>query len=82
MKLTECIIEQYRGDKLVRTFIPSRDKTLPWKMLVNGDSYLRSNGWVLSKILPTLTEGSLITTKVIPDRELSKKFGIDDDNEA
>ena len=35
-------------------------------MDVNGRSYLRTNGWVLSKILPTLVEGSPFTTKVVP----------------
>ncbi len=65
MKNSECVIEQYRGGKLVRTFIPTEDPALPWRMNVNGRSYLRTHGWVLSKILPTLVEGSPITTKVI-----------------
>jgi hypothetical protein len=64
MKNSECIIEQYRGDKLVRSFFPTGDPTLPWSMEVNGKSYLRTNGWVLSKVLPTLVEGSPFTTKV------------------
>jgi hypothetical protein len=34
-------------------------------MNVNGKAYLRSNGWVLSKILPTLVEGSRVTTVAI-----------------
>jgi hypothetical protein len=65
MKNSECIIEQYRGGKLVRSFTPTGDTTLPWRMNVNGKSYLRTNGWVLSKILPTLVEGSPFTTKVV-----------------
>jgi hypothetical protein len=64
MKNHECIIEQYRGKKLVRTFSPSGDDTFPWIMLVNGKSYRRTHGWVLSKILPTLVEGTNFTTKV------------------
>ena len=70
MKNYECIIEQYRGDKLVRSFAPSDDPTRPWSMNVNGKSYLRTNGWVLSKVLPTLVEGSQFTTKVVPLKEL------------
>jgi hypothetical protein len=66
MKNSECIIEQYRGDKLVRSFVPAEDQTRPWSMRVNGKSYPRTNGWVLSKILPTLVEGSQFTTKVVP----------------
>lgn len=66
MKNSECIIEQYRGDKLVRTFTPSEDQSRPWRMNANGKSYLRTNGWVLSKILPTLVEGSRFTTRVVP----------------
>ncbi len=66
MKNSECIIEQYRGDKLVRSFTPTGDQTRPWSMNVNGKRYLRTNGWVLSKILPTLVEGSTFTTKVVP----------------
>lgn len=65
MRNDECIIEQYRGDKLVRSFFPSGDTIRPWRMEVNGKSYLRTNGWVLSKVLPTLVEGSTFTTKVI-----------------
>jgi len=66
MKNSECIIEQYRGDTLVRTFTPSGDETRPWSMNVAGKSYLRTNGWVLSKVLPTLVEGSQFTTRVVP----------------
>jgi len=66
MKNSECVIEQYRGDKLVRSFTPTGDQTRPWSMNVNGKSYLRTNGWVLSKILPTLVDGSPFTTKVFP----------------
>ena len=66
VKNDECIIEQYRGGKLVRSFVPSGDKTRPWRMEVNGRSYLRTNGWVLSKILPTLVSGSQFTTNVVP----------------
>lgn len=65
MKNSECIIEQYRGDKLVRSFTPTGDPALPWRMDVNGKSYLRTHGWVLSKVLPTLVEGSPVTTKVV-----------------
>ncbi len=66
MRNGECRIEQYRGAKLVRSFTPTGDKDRPWSMNVNGRSYLRSNGWVLSKILPTLIEGSSFTTRVVP----------------
>ena len=69
MKNSECIIEQYRDDKLVRTFTPTGDPTWPWSMNVNGKGYLRTNGWVLSKILPTLVEGSPFTTRVVPNEE-------------
>ena len=68
MKNSECIIEQYRGDTLVRSFTPTGDQARPWSMNVNGKHYLRTNGWVLSKILPTLVEGSAFTTKVIPNK--------------
>ncbi|MDD2805600.1 MAG: hypothetical protein PHV33_08600 [Elusimicrobiales bacterium] len=68
MRNSECIIEQYRGNKLVRTFTPAQYKTCPWSMTVNGKSYLRTNGWVLSKILPTLVAGSRFKTKVVPDK--------------
>jgi len=44
-------------------------------MNVNGKSYLRKNGWVLSKILPTLIEGSAFTTKVIPRDERGRLLG-------
>ena len=66
MKNSECIIEQYRGAKLVRSFTPTGDQTFPWLMRVNGKSYLRTHGWVLSKMLPTLVDGSPVTTKVLP----------------
>ncbi len=66
MKNSECIIEQYRGERLVRTFVPTGDKTYPWRMEANGKGYLRTNGWVLSKILPTLTDNSPVTTRVVP----------------
>ncbi len=64
MKNCECVIEQYRGRKLVRAFAPSGDAVRPWKMRVAGKTYLRTSGWVLSKILPTLADGSRVTTKV------------------
>jgi hypothetical protein len=73
MKNSECSIEQYRGDKLVRSFTPMGDPTLPWSMNVNGKSYLRTNEWALSKILPTLVEGSPFTTKVGPNKEIGFK---------
>ena len=75
MKNSECIIEQYRGDKLVRSFEPTGDQTWPWRMNVNGKSYLRTNGWVLSKILPTLVEGSPFTTKVVPNQGVASARG-------
>jgi rifampin ADP-ribosylating transferase len=65
MKNSDCVIEQYRGGRLVRTFTPSGDQVRPWRMEVNGKSYLRTNGWVLSKILPTLVDGSRVTTRVV-----------------
>jgi hypothetical protein len=68
MKNREFIIEQYRGDKLVRSFTPTGNDASPWSMNVNGKSYLRTHGWVLSKILPTLVEGSQFRTKVIADQ--------------
>lgn len=68
MKNDECVIEQYRGEKLVRSFTPTGDPTWPWRMNVNGKSYPRTHGWVLSKILPTLVDGSPVTTKVIPEK--------------
>jgi len=67
MKNSEYIIKQYRGNKLVRTFTPTEDKMRPWIMNVNGKSYLRTNGWVLSKILPTLVDESPFTTRVFSD---------------
>ncbi|MBN2822693.1 MAG: hypothetical protein JXR33_05815 [Coriobacteriia bacterium] len=66
MKNSACVIEQYRGDRLVRSFTPTGDETWPWRMEVNNRSYLRTNGWVLSKILPTLVDGSPVITKVVP----------------
>jgi hypothetical protein len=68
MKNSECIIVQYRGGRLVRSFTPSGDPAAPWLMNVNGKCYSRDNGWVLSKILPTLVEGSRITTKVVSSK--------------
>jgi hypothetical protein len=65
MKLDECIIEQYRGSKLLRSFEPSDDSSYPWRMHVNGKSYLKSHGWVLSKVLPTLVDGSHIASRVV-----------------
>jgi len=65
MKNSECIIEQYRAGKLVRSFAPTDNDALPWVMRVNGKAYLRTHGWVLSKILPSLMDGSSITTKVV-----------------
>lgn len=69
MKNSECIIEQYRGDRLVRSFTPSEDQKYPWNMNVNGKIYPRTNGWVLSKILPTLVDGSKFTTRVIEKKK-------------
>lgn len=69
MTTRECIIEQHRGGRLVRSFHPSGDDARPWRMHVGAKSYLRSHGWVLSKILPTLVDGSPVTTRVIPFRE-------------
>ncbi len=66
MKNCECIIEQYRGGKMVRVFVPSADPVRPWRMEVNGKCYLRTNGWVLSKILPTLVRDSPCTTLAVP----------------
>ncbi|MFC5437548.1 hypothetical protein ACFPME_13365 [Rhodanobacter umsongensis] len=63
MKNIDFIIEQYRAGKLVRVFAPSGDSALPWQ--VNGKTYLRTHGWVLSKVLPTLLDGSSITTRAI-----------------
>ncbi|WP_413975936.1 hypothetical protein [Stenotrophomonas acidaminiphila] len=65
MKNIDFTIEQYRGGKLMRSFIPTGDTKFPWRMEVNGKSYLRTHGWVLSKILPTLTDSSAITTRAI-----------------
>lgn len=73
MKNTDCIIEQYRGGKLVRFFTPTGDQALPWCMNVNGKTYLRTHGWVMSKILPTLMEGSSIITKVVPVKEVNSE---------
>ena len=66
MKNGDCIIEQYRGGKLVRSFVPSGDPKFPWHMHANGKVYPRTHGWVLSKVLPTLVDGSAVTTKVVP----------------
>ncbi|MBI5744015.1 MAG: hypothetical protein HY952_05655 [Elusimicrobia bacterium] len=65
MKNSECVIEQYRGSKLVRTFTPTEDSAYPWSMNVNGKRYPRTSGWVLSKVLLTLVDGSRVKTKVI-----------------
>ena len=65
MKNSEFTIEQFRDGKLVRSFTPTGDPTWPWSMNVSGKSYPRTNGWVLSKILPTLVEGSRFTTKAV-----------------
>jgi hypothetical protein len=65
LKNSDFVVEQYRAGKLVRVFAPSGDEALPWQMRANGKSYLRTNGWVLSKILPTLMDGSPITTRVV-----------------
>ena len=78
MKNRECIIEQYRGNTLVRSFLPTGDQTWPWSMNVNGKSYLRTNGWVLSKILPTLVESSPFTTKVVPNKGLASTGSSED----
>lgn len=69
MKNSDFIIQQHRRGKLVRTFTPTADNTLPWCMNANGKTYLRTHGWVLSKILPTLTENSQITTRVITNNQ-------------
>lgn len=66
MKNRDVIVEQYRAGKLVRTFEPTGDPTHPWRMRTNGKTYLRTHGWVLSKILPTLVAGSPITTRAVP----------------
>jgi len=42
MKNSECIIEQYRGDRLFRSFTPSEDQKYPWNMNVNGKIYPRT----------------------------------------
>ena len=66
MRNRDFVIEQYRRGKLVRTFTPSGDDSRPWCMNVGGKSYLRTSGWVLSKVLPTLVEGSQFTSIAIP----------------
>jgi hypothetical protein len=71
MKNAECIIEQYRGGKLVRTFTPSTDHAYPWTMNVRGKRYRRTHGWVLSKILPTLVAGSPFMTRVVATRVIA-----------
>ena len=65
LKNSDFIVEQYRAGKLVRVFVPSDKNGHPWEMRANGRTYLRSSGWVLSKVLPTLLDGSPITTRVI-----------------
>lgn len=75
MKNSDCIIEQYRGNKLVRTFVPTGDASLPWRMCVGAKSYQRTHGWVLSKVLPTLVEGSPITTRVVMKDPLIRGSG-------
>ena len=75
MKNCEFIIEQYRGDKLVRSFTPTGNEAWPWSMNVCGKRYLRTNGWVLSKILPTLVEGSRFRTKVVADKKQTSENG-------
>lgn len=72
MKNSECVIEQYRGSRLVRAFTPTGNKAYPWSMRVGGKSYLRTSGWVLSKILPTLVEGSRFKTKAVPAKRGGK----------
>jgi hypothetical protein len=72
MKNSECTIEQYRRGKLVRTFTPTTDESYPWQMNVNGKSYRRTHGWVLSKILPTLVEGSPFVTRVVPNTSAAR----------
>lgn len=62
MKNSDFLIEQFRHGKCVRTFAPSGDRERPWAMHVNGKVYLRAHGWVLSKILPTLLDGSAVRT--------------------
>ena len=66
MRNDECIIEQYRGNTLVRSFAPSGDRNHPWTMSVNGKRYARTHAWVLSKVLATLVKGSTLTTVVVP----------------
>ncbi len=78
MKNSEFIIEQFRDGKLVRSFTPTDDPTWPWSMNVSGKSYPRTNGWVLSKVLPTLVEGSRVTTKVVPDKAQTPGNGSQD----
>lgn len=73
MKNCECIIEQYRGGKLVRSFIPTEDEAWPWNMNVNGKTYRKTNGWVLSKILPTLVEGAPFKRIAIPHKRPAEK---------
>jgi|LSQX01.2.fsa_nt_gb hypothetical protein len=77
MRNSDFIIEQYRGGTLVRTFSPSGDNARPWRMDVNGKSYLRTNGWVLSKILPTLVDGSRFTTRTVPVADAAEGGGED-----
>lgn len=66
MKIRDCRIEQFRAGKLVRTFEPSGDEDFAWRMSANGKHCARTHGWALSKVLPTLVDGSPIMTKVVP----------------
>jgi hypothetical protein len=65
LKNSDFVVEQYRAGKLVRVFVSSGDNAHSWQMHANGKTYLRTSGWVLSKILPTLMDASPITTRVI-----------------
>lgn len=78
MRNRDFVIEQYRRGKLVRTFTPSGDDARPWCMHVGGKSYLRTNGWVLSKLLPTLVEGSQFTSVAIPVNSADEAAGTDE----
>lgn len=75
MKHTDCIIEQYSGGSLVRTFTPTGNPRFPWSMAVNGRAYPRTHGWVLSKILPTLVDGCPVRTRVVPCEQLRPSPG-------
>lgn len=74
VKNRDFVIEQYRRGTLVRTFAPSGDDRYPWAMHVNGKVYLRTHGWVLSKILATFVDGSEFMTKA---REVELRGGIE-----